>query len=522
MTIAPRSGHGALLRAAAIAVGVAFAAAPLAAQAQTMGGDFVLAQSANPPSLDAMTSSSESARNINMNIYESLVTIDENVTPIPMLAERIETSEDGLSYVFPLRQGVKFHNGDEMMASDVKASLERYREVGATRGMLDKVKEIEITGDYEVTFHMSEPTPTFIEGFASPRAPAVIIPEEEAAKPANEIEFIGTGPYKFVEFVPDSHVTLARFDEYSARQDHDGPTGFGGKKTPYVDTATYRIIPEAGARIAALEAGEVQWADQIPVPAAKRMMDDPELTVFEARQWAFLTLIMNWQLPPTDNVDFRRAVLHAIDREEVMAIATEGFYDLNHGWQYPGRTYFAGDIGADIYEAPDLEKAREYLDRSGYDGQEFLILTDPNYGEHSRAAVVIADQVSDIGINAVVKQLDWATVLKIRLTDEGWNGWTLMQGLEPFLGPYGIAAKMTGDQPHQRATHPEIDQAYDDLITGATVEERQAAFAELQSLIYDLVPQIKIGDVGRMQAGSASLKGFKPFRAPRVHDIWFE
>lgn len=517
----PTPGKGVARRLlCAVAAFAGLAAAPV--QGQTEGGELVLAQGANPPSMDAMTSSSESARNINMNIFESLVTIDENVNPIPMLAKSIEASDDLMTYVFPLREGVKFHNGDEMTAADVKASLERYREFGATRGMLDQVADIEVTGDYEITFHMSEATPTFIEGFASPRAPAVIIPEEEAAKGANEIEVIGTGPYKFVEYVPDSHVTLEKFADYSANEDFDGPTGFGGNKTAYLDKATFRVIPEAGARIAALEAGEVQWADQLPVPAAKRLMSDPEIAVFEARQWAFLTLIMNWKLAPTDDVNFRRAVLYAIEPEEVMAIATEGFYDLNHGWQYPDRTYNAGDIGKEIYETADLEKAKEFLSQSDYDGEEFLILTDPNYGEHSRSAVVIAEQLKAIGINAVVKQLDWATVLKIRLTDEDWNGWTLMQGLEPFLGPYGIAAKMTGDEPHQRGTDPVLDEAYNRLIVGATVEDRQQAFADIQTAVYDLVPQIKIGDVGRMQAGSASLKGFKPFRAPRLNDIWLE
>ena len=518
-----QSGKSSSVLGRAIAVAAAMLGfAATSGSAQVAGGELVLAQSANPPSLDAMTSSSESARNINMNIFEALVAIDENVDPIPMLAKSIEASDDLLTYVFPLREGVLFHNGKEMTAEDVKASLERYREMGATRGMLDKVKEIEITGPYEVTFHMSEATPTFIEGFSSPRAPAVIIPAEEAAKPANEIEIIGTGPFRFVEFVPDDHVTLERFDGYVPNEDFQGATGFGGKKTAYLDRAIYRIIPEAGARVAALEAGEVQWADQIPVPAAKRMMSDETLNVYEARQWAFMTFIMNWNLPPTDDVNFRRAVLYAIEPEEVMAIATEGFYDLNHGWQYPGRTYNAGDIGKEIYETAHPDKAREFLAQSDYAGEEFLILTDPNYAEHSRAAVVLAGQLNAIGINAVVKQHDWATVLKIRHSDEGWNGWTLMQGLEPFLGPYGMAAKMTGDKTHMRGTDPVFDEAYDRLITGKTVQDRQQAFKDIQTAIYDLVPQIKLGDVGRMQAGSARLKGFRPFRAPRLNDIWLE
>lgn len=489
------------------------------AQAQTMGGEMILAQGSNPPSLDAMTTSSEASRNINMNIYEGLVTVDQDVIPIPMLAENWSISADGLSYVFTLRQGVRFHNGKEMTSADVVASLERYREHGATRNKLASVASIEATGDYEVTLILSEPTPTFIEGFASARAPAVIIPVEEAGKAPDEIEIIGTGPFKYVEYVPDSHVLLERFDDYSQDTDHEGPDGFGGKKTPYLDTVRFRIIPEAGARVAALEAGEIHWADQVPVPAAKRMMDDSDITVYEARQWAFLTLILNWKLAPTDDVNFRRAVLHAIDPEEVMAIATEGFYDLNHGWQYPNYTYYPGDIGKDAYQQ-DLDRAREALAASNYNGEEFTILTDPNYGEHNRAAVVIAGQLEKIGIDAKVQQLDWPTVLEVRLTDEGWNGWTLMQGIEPFLGPYGFASLMTGDRPHQRETHPRLTEAYQTLVTGETVEARKAAFAELQETMYELVPQIKIGDVGRMQAGLSKVKGFEPFRAPRAYNVW--
>jgi peptide/nickel transport system substrate-binding protein len=493
-----------------------------AALAQTSGGVLVLAQSANPPSLDAMTSSSESARNINENIYETLVTIDEDVNPIPMLAKSINVSDDLLTYVFPLRQGVLFHNGKEMTAVDVKASLERFRRLGAAHGLLDKVKKIAITGKYEVTFHMSEATPTFIEGFSSPRAPAVIIPAEEAVKPADEIQIIGTGPYKFVEYRPDDHVTLEKFEDYVPNRDFEGPSGFGGNKTAFLDGAIFRIIPEAGARVAALEAAEVQWADQIPVPSAKRLKSVDGIDVYEVRRWAFLTLVLNWNLAPTDDVNFRRAVLYAIEPEEVMAIATEGFYNLDHGWQYPGRTYAAGDIGKEIYETAHIDQAKKFLTQSDYDGEEFLILTDPNYAEHSRAAVVLSGQLKAIGINAVIRQLDWASVLKIRLSNEGWNGWVLMQGLEPFLGPYGVASKMAGTQTQMRGNATVLDEGYQRLITGKTVADRQKAFADIQTSIYDVVPQIKIGDVGRMQAASSRLKGYIPFRAPRLNDIWLE
>jgi peptide/nickel transport system substrate-binding protein len=135
---------------------------------------------------------------------------------------------------------------------------------------------------------------------------------------------------------------------------------------------------------------------------------------------------------------------------------------------------------------------------------------------------VLSGQLKAIGINAVIRQLDWASVLKIRLSNEGWNGWDLMQGLEPCLGPYCVASKMAGTQTQMRGNATVLDEGYQRLITGKTVADRQKAFADIHTSIYDVVPQIKIGDVGRMQAASSRLKVYIPFRAPRLNDIWLE
>ena len=221
--------------------------------AQTMGGDVIIAQGSNPPSLDAMATSSGASRNITMNMYETLYGFSESIQPIPILAEGVEISDDGLKYVFTLRQGVKFHNGKEMTAKDVKASLERYRKVGATGTMLEPVASIDITGDYEVTLTMKQATPTFLEAFSSPRAPAVIIPEEDGQAEAGKTSLIGTGPYKYVEYIPDDHVTLARFDDYTQDTRSEGIDGFGGKKDGlprHGDLAHHRRArrPGGGAR----------------------------------------------------------------------------------------------------------------------------------------------------------------------------------------------------------------------------------------------------------------------------------
>lgn len=516
--------HNVLLRtlAAGAAVVAAHAVAPLAATAQTRGGDVVVAQSSNPPSLDAMVTSSQASRNITLNMYETLYGFDENIRPMPILAEGVEISDDGLRYTFPLRRGVKFHNGKEMTAEDVKASLERYQEYGATQTMLEPVEKIEVTGPYEVTLTLSAPTPTFLEAFSSPRAPAAIIPAEEAGKGPGEIEFIGTGPYKFVEYVPDSHVTLERFEDFTANEAYEDIDGFGGKKTPYFDTVTFRVIAEPGAAVAALETGEVDVVEQVPVPTARRLATNDEIEIYENMPWAFMTFIFNMKEPPTDNVKFREAVQVALDMEEIMAIATEGLYQLNHGWMYEGSTYDAGDIGKEYYNLADTERAKALLEEAGYAGEPFVLLTDSTIPEHGKAGVVIAEQLKDIGINVKLNQVDWPTALNIRLQDEGWNGWTLMMGIEPYVGPAALISTLTGSAPHFRANDPELDALYEDLISTDSVEGRKAIFAEIQRRLYEFFGVVKIGETGLMQAARANVEGFRPFRFPRMYNVWFE
>ncbi|MCL4188016.1 MAG: ABC transporter substrate-binding protein [Rhodobacteraceae bacterium] len=493
------------------------------AMAQVMGGTAVFVQGSNPPSLDAMVTSSQASRNINMNVYETLYGFSDAIQPIPILAEGVEISADGLTYVFTLRQGVKFHNGKEMTARDVKASLERYRKVGATANLLAPVREIEITGDHEVTFHMVTATPTFLEAFASPRAPAVIIPEEDAEAEAGKTSLIGTGPYRIVEYVPDSHVTIEKFADYSQDTRQEGPDGFGGRKTAYLDTVTFRIIPEPGAQVAALEAGEVHILEQIPVPAARRLESNPDIVLEENMPWAFSVFIMNLNVPPTDNVKFREAVQVALNMEEIMAIASEGIFQLNHGWQYPGTTYDAGDIGAQYYNLADADRAKALLAEAGYGGEEFVILTDSNIPQHNKAAVVIAEQLKAVGINATINMVDWPTALNLRLQDTGWNGWTLQMGIEPYLGPVGVVATLTSPaRPHFVVPDAALDALYQELISGPTVADRQEAMRKIQTRLYEIFGIVKLGDSGLMTARRANVKGYVPFRFPRVHDIWLE
>ena len=143
-----------------------------------VGGNFVFGQEANINTLDQMTSATISTRNIAMNIYESLMTRDENNHPILELAEAMNEAPDHLTYTFKLRQGIHFHNGKLMTSADVVASFDRYAKVGNQRSTLDNVDHWDAPDAATFVIHMKNIQPTFIEALSSFSVPIVIIPAE--------------------------------------------------------------------------------------------------------------------------------------------------------------------------------------------------------------------------------------------------------------------------------------------------------------------------------------------------------
>jgi peptide/nickel transport system substrate-binding protein len=216
---------------------------------------------------------------------------------------------------------------------------------------------------------MSTSVPGFIDQISSPRAPAVVIPAEEAAKDAGKINLIGTGPYQFVDFQPDAFVKLKRFDGYVPNTNYPARDGFGGKKTAYFDTITIKFMPEGGARAAALQTGEVQILEALTTPDGKRLATDKSVKVYEMMPWAFQTIMLNANVAPTNNVKVREAMQVALDMEEIMAISTDGLYRMTQGWQHPGTSYFAGDIGKEFYNLHDTARAKTLLAEAGYKGE---------------------------------------------------------------------------------------------------------------------------------------------------------
>ena len=222
------------------------------------GGALRIAMAGEPPTLDIHQTTAGIVSFITWSMYEPLFTYDESYQLIPMLAESHEVSDDGLTNVLRLRSGVPFHNGEEMTAADVIASITRWGALsGLGQGLLDATDEMREVDAQTVEFHMKRPYGTFASSLAISYQGCAIYPKsviDAAGDTPLEDTFIGTGPYQFAERVIDQYVRLTRFDDYAAIEGE--PVGYGGHKTAYLDQIDFVPVADEASRIAGLQAGD--------------------------------------------------------------------------------------------------------------------------------------------------------------------------------------------------------------------------------------------------------------------------
>jgi peptide/nickel transport system substrate-binding protein len=505
---------------AALCLAVALAAHPSVAQKK--GGDAVIAQPAGTNTLDPHFTASAAARNMMLGMYETLMAIDENTAPIPHLAEKVDVAEDGLTYRFTLRKGVKFHTGKEMTSADVKASLERFGQLSPEKTTMAAVESIDTPDPYTVVFKMKALDTSFLDRLASPASPTTIIPTEEASKPVNRTAMVSTGPYQYVEWQPDTHLKLKRFDGYTA-----GPgkpaDGLGGKKTAYFDTVTIRVIREASARVAALEAGQVHYIEDAPVLAAQRLAGNAKLKVVDLLPAAQPVMLINSVQAPTNNVKLRQAMQAAVDMKEIMTAATDGNYKLNHSFVYPNNPYF-NDAGKKYYNVGDMKKAKQLLAESGYKGEPITMLTNKDYQYMYKSALVMSEQLKDLGVNIKLEVLDWPTMADLSRKREGWNMAASGLAIQPFVGPYSFMKLFWGSTHIAFADKdPVLDEAWTKFNKSLKLSDRKDAWTQIEARMAEQVYVMKLGDSGNKLAMVRNLAGFKPYAgAVRMWDVWFE
>ncbi|MFO7547197.1 MAG: ABC transporter substrate-binding protein [Trueperaceae bacterium] len=477
------------------------------AQAQVLR----IAYLAGPPTLDPHLSTTRATADIAINVFETLVGYGEDFSPQPQLATSWDISEDGLSYTFHLRQGVNFHDGSAMTSEDVVASIDRVREKGAYRARFADVTDVSAVDDATVQMTLAAPNAALLIALADPLI--AIIPAEVADKDelTNE-DLIGTGPFRFVEWLPDQHVRLARFDGYVQ---HEGTVGGNtGPREVHFDEVLFVPVPEEGARSAGLETGEYHIVDGLPYGAGRRLMESPDVQVLQFVQYMKPFIYINQKSDrPTGDINIRRAIQAALNHDEIMAVASEGYGTVDPSI---GFGVWSTDAGSEFYDIRDPELARQYLAAAGYDGTPIVLVTNTDYDVMYRSALMIERQLEQVGFEVEVQVYDWAGSRAVRDTFE----------YDLFISGHLLQVDPSVIEFHLL---PETSPfAYDDPVaadllrqgrTTTDLAKRQEIYAELQRRVFEQVAWIKLFDQNTFQGVRGDVEGYTPWPYIRAWNV---
>ncbi len=374
----------------------------------------VVAMSSDAITMDPSAQNDSYSANAMLQMYEGLVHITPKNEVLPQLAERYEISPDGMTYTFYLHKGIKFHNGEELKASDVVFSYKRAFASPAVAHIFSAIDgdSIEAIDDYTVTFKMKMNYSGILMALCHSSAHIVSQKAVEEAGEDYSKKPVGTGPYKFVSHTKSDKIKFERFEE------------FHGEK-PHYKFIEFRIIPEPTNRIIELESGGADIVYDVSPNDLNRFDGNNEIKLI--RSYDFLTqyMGMNCAKPPLNDVRVRQAVACAVDTDQIVKAVWKGLGTTATAPYAPSIPY---SISKDLKPIPrDVEKAKKLLAEAGYaDGLKIRLSTNERK-ERIDMAVIMKEQLKDVGIDLSIEVLEWSKYIEMlengeqELFEIGWS-----------------------------------------------------------------------------------------------------
>ena len=322
------------------------------------------------------------------NVFEGLMKPTPNGDLTPAIAESYEVSEDRMTYTFHLREGVQFHNGKTVTAEDVVYSIQRCAaatETGIVQvEAFSVIQDIKTPDDKTVAITISEPSNEFISYMTTAILPADYDKQDTAP--------VGTGPFKFVSRTAQDSVVLEKFD------------GYWG--TPaQLDKVTLKIIENADSLMMSLQSGAIDLCAHLTSTQVAQLGEN--FDVAEGTMNLVQALYLNNAEKPFDDVRVRQALCYAVDKQEIIDLAFDGYGSPIGSSMYPAFGKYFDDSLTNYY-TKDVEKAKALLAEAGYPGGFDMTITVPsNYKPHMDTAEVLVQQLAQIGVNAAIEPIEW-------------------------------------------------------------------------------------------------------------------
>lgn len=435
------------------------------------------------------------------NLFEGLMKASPDGGVIPAVASDYEMDADGMRYTFTLREGVTFHNGAAVTAEDVLYSLKRC--AGSENDgvplipAFSNVESIEADGEGRIVVALKEPSLEFLNAMT-----AAIIPagsgDTQAAAP------VGTGPFSFVSYTPQSSMEMVRYD------------GYWGEK-PQLEAVTFKIITDVNTLVLGLKGGTLDMVIHLPNSVAAQVEGD--FTVLQDTMKLVQALYLNNAVKPFDDIRVRQAMYYAISVPEVIDFVCDGAGVATGTSMYPAFTrYYLPEL-AEAYQQ-DLDEARQLLADADYpDGFAMTITVPANYEQHVDTGLVLSQQLAAVGIDAQVVEVSW----------ESWVQ-DVYKGRDYQATVSGIAASdMTAREMLERYTtgHSKnfinfSDAEFDDVVARAAVtmdpEQQVALYQRAQEILSERAASLWLQDLCDLTVLKPGLEGMT-FYATYVLDM---
>jgi len=430
-----------------------------------------------------------------LHMVEGLVGYDDRGQPRPLLAERIEVSDDGLTYTFHLRRGVKFHNGQVLNADDVVWSWQRYMNPETGWRCLSefdgrvrlKVQEVRAIDSHTVVFRINQPDPLFLSTLArSDCGMTAILHRDSLNADGSWDKPIGTGPFKLHEWRQREYVSLLRFADYASLA--GPPDGYVGAKRPLVDEVRFVVIPDAATAKAALQRGDIDILRGLPYAETAEFKNDARVTLHTSPSLSPVALLLQTTDPLLGKLAMRQAIAAALDYEQLVDGVSYGLAQVNHS-VVPITSPWHSAVHKTGHRY-DPVRVKQLLAQAGYQGERLVIVANKQYSHHFDMAVIAQAMLQQAGINAHIEVLEWGVQHaryqkgNFQIMSFSYSGrMDPSLGFEAMMGPKATQPRKVWDDP-----------ASQDLLMRSMVETnpaaRQALFDQLHRNALAQVPFI--------------------------------
>lgn len=430
------------------------------------------------------------------HVLEGLVALRADASVAPMLAERVEVSEDGRTYTFPLRQGVRFHNGQPLTAADVAFAMQRYmrRETNwRCRPDLDsavtRITAVETPDERTVVIRLEQPSALFLTMLARPDCGQTGIWHRESLNADGTWRApIGTGPFRLGEWRRGQFIELTRFDGYAALP--GTPDGLAGNKAPMVERVRFTVIPDDAAARAALLAGNIDILPDARSRDLPELRQRPGISIHSAASMDLQVLLMQTRDPLLQDVRMRRAIALALDVPELVRAVSEGTSRPSRA-PIPVSSSFFTPAMADV-PARDLAQARRLAAEAGYRGQRLRIVTTRRYEAFYEIAVLVQDMLRDAGIESELEVLEWATQLdRYTRGDYQMMAFGFSARLDPSLS-FEMFTGPKATQPRKAWDNPEVQAMLEQTMRETDANRRRATFEAMHRRLLEEVPIVAL------------------------------